>query len=138
MTAADELYGKQHRQIEAAPPPDDKERSASGAASRKPAQRLDFDVVIATRNRPQALALSIPLILGQSRQPRKLIVIDSSDDHAAVAKVVGETTAGWGGTVIVEHSGPGAAYQRNRGLVHVESEIVLFPDDDSLFHPGTS
>ena len=47
--------------------------------------RLDFDVVIATRNRPQALELSIPLILGQSRQPKKLIVIDSSDDQTRVA-----------------------------------------------------
>ena len=58
-----------------------------------PARRLDFDVVIATRNRPQALALSIPLILGQSRPPEKLIVIDSSDDHAAVAGIVAETVA---------------------------------------------
>jgi hypothetical protein len=30
-------------------------------------ERLTFDTVIATRNRPEALALSIPLILGQSR-----------------------------------------------------------------------
>ena len=40
--------------------------------------------------------------------------------------------------MIVEHGGRGAAYQRNRGLDHVESEVVFFPDDDSLFHPGTS
>ena len=50
-------------------------------------------MVIATRNRPEALALSIPLILGQSRKPRKLIVIDSSDDHAPVAEAVAETVA---------------------------------------------
>jgi glycosyltransferase involved in cell wall biosynthesis len=105
---------------------------------------LDFDVVIATRNRLEALALSIPLILGQSRQPRKLIVIDSSDDHAPVAETVAAAVekaraeGGWNGTVVVEHSGRGAAYQRNRGLAHVESEVVFFPDDDSLFHPGTS
>jgi glycosyltransferase involved in cell wall biosynthesis len=108
------------------------------ALRQDPVRRLDFDVVIATRNRPEALALSIPLILGQSRQPRKLIVIDSSDDHAAVARTVAEATAGWGGTVLVEHTGRGAAFQRNRGLDHVESEVVFFPDDDSLFHPGTS
>lgn len=99
---------------------------------------MDFDVVIATRNRPEALALSIPLILGQSRQPEKLIIIDSSDHHEPVAQVVAEATAGWDGTVIVEHSGRGAAYQRNRGLRHVEAEVVLFPDDDSLFHPGVA
>jgi GT2 family glycosyltransferase len=107
-------------------------------------RRLDFDVVIATRNRPEALALSIPLILGQSRQPKKLIVIDSSDDHPAVAETVARAVAaarresGWKGTLVVEHSGRGAAYQRNRGVAHAESEVVFLPDDDSLFHPGTS
>jgi len=102
------------------------------------ARQLDFDVVIATRNRPEALALSIPLILGQSRQPKKLIVIDSSDDHASVAETVASLTAGWNGQVTVEHASPGVTQQRNRGLAHVESEIVFLPDDDSLFHPGVS
>ena len=107
---------------------------------RTPARRLDFDVVIATRNRPEALALSIPLILGQSRRPQRLIVIDSSDDHARVAGTVAEAVAkaGWSGSVVVEHTGPGLTRQRNRGLAHVGAEIVFFPDDDSLFHPGTS
>lgn len=99
---------------------------------------LSFDLVIATRNRPEALALSIPLMLGQSRTPGKLIVIDSSDDHKAVAEVVRDATAGWDGNVIVEHASPSSAGQRNRGLDHVTAEIVIFPDDDSLFHPGTS
>ena len=99
---------------------------------------LSFDIVIATRNRPEALALSIPLMLGQSRRPEKLIVIDSSDDHAPVAEAVAQATAGWDGTVIVEHSGKGLPYQRNLGLKHVTADVVIFPDDDSLFHPGTS
>ncbi len=102
------------------------------------APALTFDVVIATRNRPEALALSIPLILGQSRQPEKLIVIDSSDDHAPVAEAVAKATAGWDGEVIVEHTERGSALQRNLGLKHVTADVVIFPDDDSLFHPGTS
>lgn len=99
---------------------------------------LDFDVVIATRNRPKALALTIPLILGQSRVPKRLIVIDSSDDHAPVAQVVAQTTQGHPVEVIVEHSEKGLTRQRNRGLTHVTAPIVFFPDDDALFHPGTS
>jgi glycosyltransferase involved in cell wall biosynthesis len=122
------------------------ERPAGGPAGRAdravrhPARRLDFDVVIATRNRPEALALSIPLILGQSRRPQRLVVVDSSDEHASVAETVAAAVAatGWDGAVIVEHTGPGSAYQRNLGLAHVEAEVVIFPDDDSLFHPGTS
>lgn len=103
---------------------------------------LVFDVVIATRNRPEALGLSIPLILSQSRLPERLIVIDSSEDHApvlaAVRKAVSSGPRKFQGQVIVEQSEAGAALQRNRGLRHVASDIVFFPDDDSLFHPGTS
>jgi len=102
------------------------------------AQQLTFDVVIATRNRPEALALSIPLLLEQSRQPDQLIVIDSSENHETVARVVAETTKGWAGTVIVEHSKPGLPHQRNLGLAHVTADIVFFPDDDSLLYPGAS
>jgi len=99
---------------------------------------LSFDVVIATRNRPEALALSIPLILGQSRQPEKLIVVDSSQDHAPVADTVAQATQGWPGQVIVEHSGPGLPFQRNIGLAHVTADVVIFPDDDSLLYPGAA
>jgi glycosyltransferase involved in cell wall biosynthesis len=99
---------------------------------------LSFDIVIATRNRPEALALSIPLMLDQSRQPGKLIVIDSSDDHAPVAQAVARVTAGWDGEVIVEHAAQGSAVQRNIGLAHVTADVVILPDDDSLFHPGAS
>lgn len=99
---------------------------------------LSFDVVIATRNRPDALALSIPLILGQSRLPERLIVIDSSDDHAPVAGTVAAATGGFAGDVIVEHSEKGLTRQRNVGLRHVRADVVMFPDDDSLWHPGTA
>ena len=113
--------------------------AAAPAADLPPACRpLTFDVVIATRNRPEALVLSIPLILGQSRQPEKLIVIDSSDDHGPVAETVARVTDGWEGEVIVEHSAPGLPLQRNRGLSLVTADVVLFPDDDSLLYPGTA
>lgn len=107
-----------------------------------PKSHLRFDVVIATRNRPEALGLSIPLILAQSRLPERLIVIDSSEDHApvvaAVEKAVSSSPQKFQGQVIVEHSEAGASLQRNLGLKHVVSDVVFFPDDDSLFYPGTS
>src|SRR5699024_3280194 len=98
------------------------EGSAFGRAPAQPGRPLDFDVVIATRNRPKALELSIPLILGQSRQPERLIIIDSSDDHAVVARTVATATRDWSGNVIVEQADPGLTRQRNRGLAHVEAE----------------
>ena len=99
---------------------------------------MSFDIVIATCNRPEALELSLPLMLGQSRLPGRLIVIDSSDDHMPVAAVVAKATSGWDGKVIVEHAERGSALQRNIGLTHVTADVVIFPDDDSLFHPGAS
>ena len=112
------------------------EQPEAGARS----ARLTFDAVIATRNRPEALALSIPLILSQDRLPEKLVVIDSSDDHAPAADAVARAVAasGYGGPVIVRHSPPGLTLQRNLGLQDVTADVVLFPDDDSLFHPGVS
>lgn len=98
--------------------------------------RLDYDVIIVTRNRPEALSLSVPLLIGQSRQPQKLIVIDSSDDHGPAAETIAQATDNWSGDLIVEHTAPGSTLQRNFGLTHVTAPVVVFPDDDSLYCAG--
>ena len=98
----------------------------------------DYDVVIATRNRPEALELSIPLLLQQTPPPHKVIVVDSSDDHPAVKAVVEKCFAGAGIPLTIIHARPGLTAQRNIGLESVESEIVFYPDDDSLFFPDTA
>lgn len=99
---------------------------------------VTYDIVIATRNRPDALRISLPLILAQSQLPGRLIIVDSSDDHAAVARAVAEATAGAPVPVILEHAEPCASRQRNLGLRHVTSDIAFMPDDDSLLYPGAS
>jgi len=100
--------------------------------------QLCYDAVIATRNRPEALALSLPLLLGQSRSPTRLIVIDASDDHEPTAQAIAKATQSFPGQVIVEAAPAGLTAQRNRGLTHVTAPIVFFPDDDSLFCPGAA
>ena len=100
------------------------------------ASGLDYDIVIATRNRAAALALSVPLMVRQSRPPRTLIVVDSSDDTAPSREAV-EAAAGASGVpceFIV--SEPGTAIQRNLGLKRVEAPVVMFPDDDSIWFDG--
>ncbi len=99
---------------------------------------MDYDIVIATRNRADALRLSIPRMLGQGRLPGALIVVDSSDDHAAIATAVREACAGWDGRLEVIHSQPGLPHQRNVGLERVEAPVVFYPDDDSIWWPGTA
>jgi len=64
---------------------------------------LTFDIVIATRNRKDVLADSIPLMLTQSRQAESLIIIDSSDDHQSVKTLVESLTAQWTGKVTIVH-----------------------------------
>lgn len=96
---------------------------------------MNYSCVIATRNRLEALKLSIPALLGQTRLPHDIIVVDSSDDEAAVRSLVEGFAATACLPVRYIRSGPGAAAQRNLGLRHVGAEVVLFPDDDSILYP---
>jgi glycosyltransferase involved in cell wall biosynthesis len=97
---------------------------------------LKLDVVIATRNRRDALELSIPLLLSQSRKPERLIVVDSSDDPEAIESVVRPLADQSPVPIELIRSSPGSALQRNVGLSRVSSDVVFFPDDDSLVSPN--
>jgi len=101
---------------------------------------LDFDIVIATRNRRKALQLSLPPMLTQRRLPSRLIVVDASDDHGETRKTVENIVADTGPALRLEiiRSEPGSSRQRNAGLKLAKSPVVLFPDDDSLWFPGFS
>lgn len=99
---------------------------------------MDYDVVVATRNRPEALKLSIPLILKQERPPHKLIIVDASDDHQLICKTIKKTVGASPVELLILNSQPNIAHQRNIGLEHVKSPVVMFPDDDSLWWPGVA
>lgn len=97
--------------------------------------RTSYSTVIVTRNRPAALALSLPLHLAQSRLPERVLVIDSSDDPSNTINLVGRLASKT--SVPLEHqvSVPGMTVQRNIGLAQITSDVVFFPDDDSLVYP---
>ncbi len=99
---------------------------------------MDFDIVIATRNRRLALQHSIPLMLSQSRLPRKLIVVDASDDFAGDEEVIREIFGRYQSSCALEihATDPGLAIQRNFSLSRVVSPIVFFPDDDAIWFSG--
>ena len=98
---------------------------------------LEYSTVIVTRNRPEALALSLPLILGQSRAPSQTLVIDSSDNPDPSRTVIDRIRAETGIPIQYMTAPKGMTIQRNIGLSHVRHPVVFFPDDDSLLHPGT-
>ncbi len=92
----------------------------------------DISIIIATRNRLNALQMSLPLILAQSYKPREVFVVDSSDDPEPIRAFVESQAAQT--DIPVEHieSAPGLTKQRNVGLARVNAPLVMFPDDDSL------
>lgn len=96
-----------------------------------------YSVVVATRNRPDALALSLPLFLAQTRPPQAVIVVDSSDDPGPVAALVARFAARTAVPLTLIASAPGANLQRNLGLARVDTEVVICPDDDSIVAPET-
>jgi len=98
-------------------------------------QKTEYSAVIVTRNRPDALALSLPLLLAQSRAPAAVYVIDSSDDPGPNIAIV-DKLAPTSDIPLHHEVGPsGMTRQRNIGLAHVTTDVVLFPDDDSLIYP---
>jgi len=53
---------------------------------------LPYTIAIATRNRLDALRLSIPRMVSQSRKPSQIVVADSSDNHEAIHSAITEIT----------------------------------------------
>ncbi|HXE25636.1 MAG TPA: glycosyltransferase [Roseiarcus sp.] len=99
---------------------------------------MPYDCVIATKNRVNALKMSIPLILKQEILPGRLIIVDASDDHDSVKAEIGQISEQFRfkNAIVVKSDAPNSARQRNVGLQLVEAPIVMFPDDDSMWHRG--
>lgn len=97
-----------------------------------------YSIVIATRNRPAALRLSIPRMLSQSRPPHQLLVVDSSDDHAATVAAVQQAVGSHPVDLSILPCERGLTRQRNAALRHIKHPLVFFPDDDSIWFPGAA
>ncbi len=100
---------------------------------------LTYAIVVATRNRLEALQASVPLFLGQTRPPARLVVVDRSDDHAAVAAWLAEMALTSPIPVEVIHADlANLPHQRNLGIARVTEAVTMLPDDDSLWFPDTA
>lgn len=96
--------------------------------------KLDYDLIIATANRPDMLRASLPSLMCQTRSAKTLIIADASDDHEATAQAVHEVTTGAPFEVVVFHTSKGASVQRNAGLAYSTAPVIFFPDDDSIWY----
>jgi glycosyltransferase involved in cell wall biosynthesis len=100
--------------------------------------RLTYDVVIATRNRPEAVALSLPLLLTQTRLAAQIFIVDSSDDPGPINALATTFARQTDIPVHYMRAAAGLTLQRNVGLQHCLSDVVIFPDDDSLLYPDAA
>lgn len=95
---------------------------------------LRYDVLMVTRNRFNAIRLSIPFILTQTRPPSRLIIVDASDDHDKILEEIERMSCGFPVELKILKSKAGIPHQRNIGLPHIQAPIVMMPDDDSLWY----
>lgn len=99
---------------------------------------MRYDVVIATLNRPESLKSCLSLLEKQTEIPRRVIIVDASDDHQAVHDEVmraRDQSIEW---MFIESDVRSSPRQRNLGLAYVDSDIVLLPDDDSMLYPNAA
>ena len=83
-------------------------------------------------------ACPFPLILKQEIVPDRLIIVDASADHQSVRTEVDQISEQFGfkNTIVLQSDAASLTRQRNIGLRLVEAPVVMFPDDDSMWHPG--
>ncbi|MFN2525867.1 MAG: glycosyltransferase family 2 protein, partial [Actinomycetota bacterium] len=101
----------------------------------KPRPRASSCFIIATRNRPQELLITIESLVGQSVLPAELCIVDSSDEtpsRAAITKLCENA----GLPLDYHHPAPrGLTVQRNVGIDCTSGDPVFLIDDDVWMAP---
>lgn len=99
---------------------------------------LSYAVVVATRNRLEMLQACLPIFLNQTRTPSRVVIVDRSDDHDKVREFCLSLTSDIP-LVVVYGAHANLPAQRNEGIDCVTDEdVIIFPDDDSLWHGDTA
>jgi glycosyltransferase involved in cell wall biosynthesis len=93
-------------------------------------QSLAYSAVIPTKDRHEAAGAAVEVLLGQTRLPERIVVVDSSTRTYEPSSELIEQAARLGVDLIVSESRPSVHVQRNLGASRVETPIVLFLDDD--------
>lgn len=89
-------------------------------------------VLMATRDRPELLAVSLAAIAQQKTERAvQVVVVDNSPDPRATAQVVDRHP----GMQWVHEPVPGLSRARNAGFPQVDGAVVVFVDDDVVVPP---
>jgi GT2 family glycosyltransferase len=99
-------------------------------------QRSNAALIIATRNRPNELLVSVESIVAQTLLPGEFCIVDSSDETPVRAKIE-ELCSEVGLTLDYHHPAPrGLTIQRNIGVERTSGDPVFFVDDDVFLEPN--
>ncbi len=93
----------------------------------------EITVVIPARNAAATLAATLDSVLGQSRAPAAILVVDDGSTDATT-QVVGRFAAA--GVTLLTGPGRGVAAARNTGLRAAATEWVALLDADDTWRPG--
>lgn len=99
------------------------------------APRAGSTFIIATRNRPAELLVTIESLVAQTVLPAELCIVDSSDETPVRARIE-ELCEGVGLPLDYHHPAPrGLTIQRNLGIDRTTGDPVFFIDDDVYLAP---
>ena len=90
-----------------------------------------ISVIIPLYNGESFVAAAIESVLGQTRPPQEVIVVDdgSTDESATVARRYGQHIA------LVQQPNAGGASARNRGVALAKGDLLAFLDHDDYWVP---
>ena len=97
-----------------------------------------LSIVIPVRNREKLILRALDSVYNQSYRPIRLIVVDNNSTDATVPAVEKWKEAHESedfSVKIVSETRPGAAAARNRGLLEVDTDYMLFFDSDDVMLP---
>ncbi len=99
-------------------------------------QPLAYSAVIPTKDRPDAAGEAIRVLLGQSRLPERIVIVDASARPYELQGELDALAVRLAVEVVVVASRPSTSAQRNLGARQIETPIVLFLDDDVRLPPA--
>lgn len=91
-----------------------------------------LSVVIATRDRTDALRRCLESVFAMRTLPQQVIVVDNAPSDGSTASMIERDFGADPFVVYVREDRPGLAYAHNAALPFVEAPLVAFTDDDVL------
>ncbi|MCU1352426.1 MAG: pgaC 1 [Acidimicrobiales bacterium] len=89
-------------------------------------------VVVATRDRADALARCLDSLLVSTHRPARIVVVDNAPSDDATERMIAERYAANATIHYVREPEAGLARAHNAALPHITESIVAFTDDDVL------